>query len=137
MTQTTNEPRTVEQLAERVHHMIAGYVHRKTEAKSGIKWEEFRDKKTTDPVTGKARVAVPDRYREAREKVCSDAFLGLRARRSREDFVEYFTGTICSVGHYLPTEDYQALAAALLGPEDEWEDIRSLSMLALSALSNV
>ena len=73
----------------------------------------------------------PQEYREAREKVCSDAFLAMRGRRDQE-FVEYFTGTICSVPQYLSQEEYIAVARALM---TDWERIKILSMLALSAHS--
>ena len=121
-------------LAKRVHDLVSAYVYRKTEARSGIKWEEFKDKKVTDPKTGAQRVAVPPRYSEAREKVCSGAFLRLRACKSREDFVDYFSGTICSVPQYLPDQEYRKLTAALLCGE-QWVDVKALAMLALSGLS--
>ncbi|TAK33665.1 MAG: type I-MYXAN CRISPR-associated protein Cmx8 [Chloroflexota bacterium] len=126
-----------QELTRRVHSMVRQYVEGRTESKSGIKWADFKDKRMVDPNTGKDRLAVPDKYREAREKVCQDAFLAVRACRSRQDFVTYFTGNICAVPQYIPTDDYQALAGALLGNEDEWERIKALSMLALSALSRL
>ena len=116
-------------LAKRVHGMIWGYVNQRTEAKSGTPWEHYRDKKIAPQ--------AQERYREVRENVCQDAFLAMRACRAREDFVSYFTGTICAVPQYLPKRDYQALADALLGHDDAWEGIKSLAMLALSAVSRV
>lgn len=124
-------------LSKRVHDMVAQYVYHRTESKSGIKWADFKDRRITDPATGKTRIDVPPKYREARERVCQDAFLSLRACRSREDFVAYFTGTICAVPQYLPIEEYQALADALLGDDGNWERVKALSMLTLSALSRV
>lgn len=122
-------------LSQRVHNMIRQYVNGRTEAKAGLKWADFKDSKIRDPETGKERVNVPEKYRETREKVCQDAFLSIRACRAREDFVTYFTGTICAVPQYIPPADYQALATALLGRDDQWEHVKALSMLALSALS--
>lgn len=124
-------------LSKRVHDMIRAYVSQRTEVKSGIAWADFKDRKVTDPTTGRTRIDVPQRYREVRERVWQDAFLSLRACRSREDFVAYFTGTICAVPQYLPMEDYQALAEVLLGDDDSWERVKSLAMLALSAVSRV
>jgi CRISPR-associated protein Cmx8 len=134
MTETTV---TVVDLSRRVHDMIAQYVNRRTERRSGIKWDEFKDRRVTDPSTGRTRLDVPTQYREAREKVCMDAFLAMRACHSREDFVAYFTGTICAEPQYLPMADYQELAEALLGGDDRWEQVKALSMLALSALQRV
>ena len=84
-------------LSKRVHSVIAQYVYRKTEARCGITWEAFKDRKVEDPTTRRVRIDVPQAYREAREKVCQDAFVAMRACRAREDFVAYFTGTICAV----------------------------------------
>jgi CRISPR-associated protein Cmx8 len=110
--------------------MVRAYVFRKTESRCGIKWEDFKDKRNAA-----GQLDVPEKYREAREKVCTGAFLAIRSRHSREDFVSYFTGTICSVPQFLPESEYDALAESLL--TDKWEEVKSLSMLALSGLSRV
>ena len=123
-------------LMERVYSLVRSYVFRKTETKSGIKWDDFKGNRVVDPSTGKERLDVPEKYRETREKVCTDSFLRLRACHAREDFVSYFTGTICSVPHYLPEVEYQAVAQAILN-EERWEDVKALAMLALSGLSRV
>ena len=125
---------TAPDLSKRVYDLIAAYVRFKVKQKSGYEWNDFKDKKRTDPATGKERVAVPEAYRDATEKVCSDAFLRMRSCKSREDFAGFFTGTICSVPQFLPQEEYQRIGAALLD-DDTWEDVKSLSMLALSGLS--
>ena len=124
-------------LSRRVHSIIREYAQRRTERRSGRKWEEFKDRRITDPSTNRTRIDVPEDYREAREKVCQDAFLSMRACKSREDFVAYFTGTICAEPQFLPVADYQQLASALLNEGDGWERVKALSMLALSALSRV
>jgi len=128
------EPPPAAELSKRVHDLVSAYVYRKTEAKSGIKWEDFKEKKITDPATGRVRTDVPQPYRDAREKVCTDAFLRLRSCKSREDFITYFTGTICSVPQFLPQEEYQKFSSALLSGE-AWIEVKALAMLALSALS--
>lgn len=131
MTSETNAYRR--DLSRRVRDMAVQYVRRRSDEKSPIKWEEFKDKRITDPATGRQRIDYPDEYRRAHERVCDDAFLALRACRSREDFVTYFTGTICSVPQYLPEGDYFALAEVLLSDGDRWEDARALAMLTISA----
>jgi CRISPR-associated protein Cmx8 len=85
--------------------MIHAYVRVKAEAKSG------RQQNYADP-----------EYRDCLLRVCEDVFLRFRASKSQEDFVSYFTATICSVPQYLPEEDYQVVAG-------------TLAMLALSAES--
>jgi len=115
-------------LAQRVYRLIRAYVNQKTEAKSGRKYEDFKNQKDE-----KGRTQYPTAYREAREKVCADAFLAMRGRRDT-DFVEYFTGTICSVPQWLPEEDFLAVSQALL---TDAEKVKTLSMLALSACSYV
>jgi CRISPR-associated protein Cmx8 len=123
-------------ITERVYKLIQAYVFRKTESKSGVKWDDFKDKKVKDPRSNRDRMDVPQKYREVRERVCTDAFLRFRACHAKEDFVSYFTGTICSVPHYLPEAEYQALADALLSDE-RWEEVKALAMLALSSFSRI
>ena len=133
MTSTSSVHQT---LSQRVHSLVKAYVYRKSESKSGIKWNDFKDKRVKDESTGKERINIPPKYREIREKVCTDAFLRIRACKAREDFVSYFTGTICSVPQYLPEVEYQTVANAILSDE-QWEEVKALAMLSLSALSNV
>jgi CRISPR-associated protein Cmx8 len=120
-------------LARRVHQMVERYVRGRTESRTGIEFE-------TLPVVeenGRRRRLYPERWREAQPKVAQEAFLQMRARRQQQDFVEYFAGTICSVGQFLPRSEYPVLAEALLAQGDEWEDIRALAMIAISTMVNV
>lgn len=116
-------------LQKRVYDMVAAYVYRKTESRCGITWEAIKENLKNE---GNQQVK---QYREAREKVCSGAFLAIRSRKSREEFTNFFTGTVCSVPQFLPQDEYDAVAEALLG--DKWEDVKSLSMLALAGLSRI
>jgi CRISPR-associated protein Cmx8 len=109
-----------------IHRLVQAYVLRKTEEKSGRKWEDFKDKKTED-----GKVAVPQEYREAKEKVASGVFLEMRSRRE-QDFVDHFTATFCSVKQFLPEDDFRIVAEALL---TEHESVKTLTLLALSANS--
>ncbi len=115
-------------LALCVYRLIREYANRRTEEKSGVKFEEFKNQKDD-----KGKIKYPQKYREAREKVCSAAFLAMRGRRD-QDYVEYFTGTICSVPQYLPQDDYLVISQSLL---TDWERVKNLAMLALSAVSPV
>lgn len=114
-----------------VHRLVQTYVIRKTEEKSGLKWEDFKDQKVKDEKTGKERVNVPDTYREAREKVASGIFLEMRSRRE-QDFVNHFTATFCSVKQFLSEEDFRTVAIGLL---HDPETVKTLTLLALSANS--
>src|SRR5262249_59047660 len=94
----TNPPTPLESI---VFRLVRTYVQRKTEERSGMKWQDFKDRKVKDDQTGRERIDIPAEYRDAREKVCSDAFLALRSRR-QQDFVAFFTATLCQGAHFLP-----------------------------------
>lgn len=113
-------------LARRIYDLVRHYTRIKAENRSGKKLDGF--KKNED-----GKTIYPQEYREAVEKVCMDAFLAMRGRRE-QDFVEYFTGTICSVPQFLPPEDYLLVSQSLL---DDWERIKSLAMLSISANSYI
>ncbi len=117
-------------LNKRIYDIVQQYVFKKTEARCNMKWEEFKDRKDD-----KGHILVPQPYREAREKICSGAFLAARSRKSREDFAAYFTGTLCSVPQFIPQEEFVLVSQALT--TGEWEDVRNLTMLALSGFSRV
>lgn len=112
-----------DELAIRVHSMIRAYVSHKTERRCGKSYADF-----------KASGYKDGQYIGANNKVCMDAFLAVRSRKDHREFATYFTGTICSVPQLLGKEQYRDLSVALLDPE-QWESLKSLSMLALSALS--
>ena len=113
-----------DKLEIKVYDMVGRYVRAKAEEKSGQKYENFKKNE-------KGYAIYPKEYRDALEKACGDAFLSMRGRRD-QDFVEYFTGTICSVPHYLPKEDYLLVSRALL---EDWQKIKNLAMMAVSAHS--
>lgn len=122
MTSETKDDR----LARRVYDVVRTYVTRRTEEKSGIAFDSFKDKKND-----KGQIITPTPYRDAKEKVCLDAFLAIRGRND-QDFVEYFAGTICSVPQFLSSDDFVDLSRALF---EDWEKTKTLSLLALSAVS--
>jgi CRISPR-associated protein Cmx8 len=123
-------------VADRILQITRAYVLTRTERKSGIALSDFIAQRTTTSDANKPAGDVPSKYRDARESIATTAFLRIRACRSREDFVEYFTGSLCSVPQYLPQAEFAAVSAALLDGE-RWEDVKSLTMLALSSLSRV
>ena len=109
-----------------IYRLVRTYVLRKTEARSGMTWDKIKE--TTKPGE---KTDVPQAWRDAREKVASDAFLALRSRRE-QDFVDFFTGTIGSVAQWLPEGDFAIVAQALLETPD---NVKTLTLLALSANS--
>jgi len=124
--ETMEEKQTENRLAHLFHQMVQQYVNRRTEEKSGLKYDVFKNTKDD-----KGHVIYPQKYLEDREKVCSDAFLAIRGRHDTE-FIEYFTGTICSVPQFLPEEDFLIVSEALI---KQPAIVKTLSMLALSASS--
>ena len=111
-----------------VHRLISNFVRRRTEAKSNLKWNEFAKIKNEK---GEDRTDVPKEYREAREKIVSDTFLGMRSRRE-QDFVDFFTAHVCNVPQFLREDEFHVVAQALLTKPGE---VKTLAMLALSANS--
>lgn len=111
-----------------IYRLITRYVKRKAEQRSNLKWSDFKKTKTEK---GKEVIDVPREYRDAREKIASDAFLAMRSRR-KEDFIDYFTSNICSVAQFLREDEFHIVAEALLNSPDE---VKTISMLALSANS--
>lgn len=111
-------------LARRIYRLIGEYVNYKTDARSPMKYKDL-------PRDAKGHRIYPKDFLDARQKVTSDAFLAMRSRRA-EDFVEYFTGTICSVPHFIQEPEYLGLTHALIQTP---ETVKNLSMLALSAYS--
>ena len=76
-------------------------------------------------------------YSDKKEKIAKDAFLAIRSRKDKDDFITYFTSTICSVSQRLGEDGFKVLVDALYNSTEEvgWEKVRALSMLALSANS--
>ncbi len=129
MTQDTSKPEAKPTpLDLLVHRLISNFVNRKTEEKSHLKWSDFQKTKNEK---GDERMDIPKDYRDAREKIVSGIFLGMRSRRE-QDFVDFFTANICSVGQFLREEDFHIVAQALLNDPDT---VKTLAMLSLSANS--
>lgn len=123
-----NNKITDDQLVSRIYRMMREYVHFKASKKSKIEYASFKDSKDE-----KGAIKYPKEYREALEKVCSEAFLAMRGRKE-QDFVAYFIGTICSVPQFLPESEFVTLAKQV---EEDWEKIKNLAMLSVSAHSYV
>lgn len=104
-----------------VFQLVRNYVGRKLESKYQLKWSEVKDK--------------PDKkksYEDMKQKIAKDAFLAVRSRTEKMDFIDYFVSTLCSVPQHLKSEDYLSLTQALYSDHDR---VRTLTLLALSANS--
>lgn len=102
-----------------VYQLVGTYLSKKLKGKYGLDWS-----------TVKGTPAKETEYAELKEKVARDAFLAIRSRSNKEDFIEYFVSTICSVSQHLNQQAYLKVAEELFS---RTEDIRTLTMLALSA----
>lgn len=116
---TTDANQTLEHL---VYRRVQAYVLGKTERKYELSWSKVKGNQTQEK-----------EYEAKKEKVAREAFLAVRSRTGA-DFVAYFTSTICSVPHHVTEEKYLEIARALMDP-NEVERVRSLTLLALSAIA--
>jgi CRISPR-associated protein Cmx8 len=126
-TTTASKPITVE-LA--VYRLVDTYIKKKLKGKHGLEWKE--EWLLPDGKINERFKSDIEEYGKLREKIARDAFLAIRSRTNKEDFVEYFVGTICSVSQNrnLNQQAYLKVAEDLF---NRTEDIRTLTMLALSA----
>lgn len=104
-----------------VFKKVGIFVSSKIKGKLGLGYKEAKEK---------GRLGE---YRTIREKTAREAFLAARSR-SGESFVEFFTATLCSVPHRLNEEEYLLISAALTDPIAVENQLRPLTLLALSAL---
>ena len=111
-------------LALRIRSLVSQYIQRKAERKSRMDSKEFQ-------IDESGRGHYSTRYREAVKNVCMDIFLAMRGRQG-QCFVEYFTVTLCSVPQDLSSDDFLLISQAL---NNEWDKVKTLSMLAVSACS--
>ena len=134
-----NEEERLKYLSVIIQRLVRQYVEGRAEAKTGKKVKDFQK----ETIEGKVRRIYPKEFREAQQRVCSDAFLAIRSRHD-QDFVEYFAGSVCSVAQFLRPEEYQFLIQTLMTRPDpnpvgrkslSWEDIKAIAMIAISACS--
>ena len=102
-----------------IYQLVGTYLSKKLKGKYGLEWS-----------AAKGIPAKENEYREMKEKIARDAFLAIRSRSNKEDFIEYFVSTICSVSQHLNQQAYLKVAEELFS---RTEDLRTLAMLALSA----
>jgi len=116
--QDTDEDQLLQRL---IYRLMRSYVELRTRDRAALSEKRPDDLNEADK----------KKYRDMRPKVATGAFLALRSRRG-QDIAEYFTGTLCAVGHYLSEEEFLLLGNTLL---KDPEKVKNLAMLALSAHS--
>lgn len=104
-----------------VFGLVKTYVLQKLDRKHQLKWKDVEGN------SGKE-----EDYRKYKEKVARSAFLDVRSRTEKTDFINYFVSSLCSVPHRLSMADYSSLTQALY---EDTEKVRTLTLLALSANS--
>ncbi|EMY79324.1 hypothetical protein LEP1GSC060_2315 [Leptospira weilii serovar Ranarum str. ICFT] len=120
----SEEEKIPKDINELIYQIIYTYVRTKLKTKFNQEWgDTFKE--------GTAQ--------KNRNKIAAEAFLSIRSIKAKDDFITYFTSTICSVSQRLGEDGYTTLAQALYDEKSEsvpgWEKIRVLAMLALSANS--
>ena len=124
-------------LAGKVFDIVGEFVARRAEKRSDVTREQF-PRTEHGTIDWKKPTQDLTRYREARGKVATDAFLAIRGRNV-DEFVDYFVGSICAVPQFMgakgvgPRDGYIAVANALHESEDKRVEMKNLTMLALSA----
>ena len=103
-----------------VLRLVKSYVLSKLDGKYQLKWKD---------VQGTPKEGA---YREKKGKIAKSAFLDVRSRSEKMDFINYFASTICSVSQRMNESDFERLTRDLYEDTDK---IRTLTMLALSANS--
>jgi len=103
-----------------VLRLVKSYVLSKLEGKYQLKWKD---------VQGSSKEGE---YREKKGKIAKSAFLDVRSRTEKMDFINYFASTLCSVSQRMNESDFEKLTRDLYEDTDK---VRTLTMLALSANS--
>jgi CRISPR-associated protein Cmx8 len=137
-----NEKDRLKHLSVIIRRLIDRYVEGRAEVKTGKKAKTFPKK----PIPGKGDrlyTVYPSDFREAQQRVCSDAFLSMRSRHD-QDFIDFFASSVCSVAQFLPPDQYEFLIQTLMTKPDadplarkvlSWEDVKAVAMIAVSACS--
>lgn len=110
-------PKKIEEI---LYRLVSNYIREKLRNKYQLEWSKVKE-------TSEER-----RYNEMKGKIAREAFLAIRSRTD-EDFVEYFVSTLCSYYQFsLKGEGFELVAEALYD-EEKRNQVRTLTMLALSA----
>lgn len=114
-------------LTSLITRLVRTYVFRRAEERSGVRLEAFREGERV------SWERVPGDFHAEKSKVAEGLFLEFRSRRDRA-FIDHFAQTFFSVQQFLPDRDQEQLAATLLD-ENQIDDVKTLTLMALSAVS--
>lgn len=108
-----------ESIEEAVYELVSTYLTKRLAMKERLVWKEIEHdaKKKAE-------------YNEKKRALARTTFYSVRSR-SDDDFVEYFTGTLCSVSQHMSEQGFLRIAQSLFAEPDK---IRTLTLLALTAL---
>jgi CRISPR-associated protein Cmx8 len=121
-TEQNLDPEVTEYSCEKlVLRLVKSYVFSKLEGKYQLKWKDVQGKPTEE-----------EDYKKKKAKIAKSAFLDIRSRTEKMDFINYFASTICSVSQRMNEESFEKLTRDLYEDTDK---VRTLTMLALSANS--
>ncbi len=104
-----------------VLRLIRFYVSGKLRNKYQLEWEKVKGKPTEE-----------EDYNKKKAKIAKSAFLDVRSRTEKMDFINYFASTIFSVSQHMNDDNLVSLTRDLYEDTDK---VRTLTMLALSANS--
>ncbi len=118
--ETTTQEVIPKKLEEVIYDLVSTYIREKLRNKYQLEWSKVK--------------GTPDekKYNEMKGKIAREAFLAIRSRTD-EDFIEYFTSSICSYHQFSLKGDGFDLVAQALYDGEKRNQVRTLTMLALSA----
>lgn len=105
-----------------IYRIVGNYLAYKLDSKHELKWDQIKDLPETDPRRRD--------YGEKRRAIARGAFLAVRSRTNKADFIDYFTGTLFSVSQKLSAGDYEHISRELMKDDSP---VRTLTLLALGA----
>lgn len=123
MSETTTEV-AIESM---IFQLVKNYVNRKLKSKYDLEWKS--EWKTLDSEDLNKKPDYLD-YTEKKAKIAKSAFLDVRSRTEKMDFINYFVSSLCSVPQRMKSDDFVTLTQVLYQDTDK---IRTLTLLALSA----
>ena len=104
-----------------VLQLVKSYVSGKLRNKYQLEWKEVKGKPKEE-----------EDYKKKKAKIAKSAFLDVRSRTEKIDFINYFASTLCSVSQYISDDNFEKITRDLYEDTDK---VRTLTMLALSANS--
>jgi len=115
-----------------IFRLVKTYVNQKLQEKYQLDWNQEWNNLSKEEKEKLSSRKDYQEYKDKKGKIAKSAFLDVRSRTERMEFINYFAASLCSVPQHMKPEDYQRLTQALF---KEPEKVRTLTLLALSANS--